>query len=249
MNKRMQAGGVVLAVVLVLAGLMAGLVLAQGEGIIPSSANTDAVPAVHSAVEEEASGELSAPADAGSSTNGGVLSPIPEPVAEDDLLSEGVESQATLTSWRVLGSTLKPRDSDVVFHTNGSGGCVYVTGGDAYRVWNTPIWLPPGSVVHTMRMYVVDSSASASTCGWFSKYDLYGNLVNEWGGCTNTAAGQVYFTVAITPTEVINYTDYSYALNWRPSATGDSIQLCGFRLMYEAPAYYAGFLPAVTRRH
>ncbi len=247
MNDRLSAGGIVLAALLVLAGLMAGLALAQGGSMIPSSANADASSVVGSAVEEDAFSGSGAPADSSSSASG-ILPPVPDTIEEDEPLTEGVEAQAWDTSWRVIGSALKPRDSDVVFHTNASGGCVYVSSGNPFWVWNTPIWLPPGSEVEYMRMYYVDSSAAADTCGWFTKYDLYGDIVREWGGCSSTSAGRGYITVAVTPTEVIDYTDHSYVLNWRPNGTGDTIQLCGFRLYYKAPAYYAGFLPTVTKR-
>ena len=134
---------------------------------------------------------------------------------------------------RVAGSTLKPRADDVTYQTSGSGGCVYVTGGNQSQVWNIPVILPQGAVVGTLRMYYDDTSASDSTA-WFTIYDLYGSIVQEFSVATNGNSGNGFSDSALIDHQ-IDYGVYSYVLNWRPAVIGSTMHLCGFRIFYETP--------------
>lgn len=150
-----------------------------------------------------------------------------------------------LISWRVVGSALKPRENDVSYTVSPSGGCVYVTAGDANSVWNFAPHLPQGAVVDTLRMYYNDTSGSNSTA-WFTVYDLYGELVQEWSVSSSDNFGNS-FNDSAQINHTIDYSLYSYLLNWRPVVTGSSMQLCGFRVFYTPPPFGAALLPAVIR--
>ncbi|MDX1436588.1 MAG: hypothetical protein R3335_07255 [Anaerolineales bacterium] len=154
-------------------------------------------------------------------------------------------AEGGLTSWRVIGSALRPRENDVSYTINGSGSCSYVTAGDASTVWNTPINLPQGSTVDTLRMYYYDTSAS-NTTAWFTIYDLYGSIVDEWSVSSSTSGGNS-FNDSPQINHVIDYSVYSYLLNWRPIVTGSTLQLCGFRLFYEPPPFGSSFLPSISK--
>jgi len=147
---------------------------------------------------------------------------------------------------RFVGATLRPRENDVSYTTNGNGSCVYVTAGDAFTVWNLPLALPEGAKVEWLRMYYYDATAAYTMTGWFTKYDLYGGLVHEWAVTSAGSAGNGYSDVAISPTETIDYGNYSYVLNWRPVAVTNTLQLCGFRLFYTAPVGGI-YLPIIIR--
>lgn len=152
------------------------------------------------------------------------------------------------SSLRFVGSTLRPRRNDVNYTTNSNGSCVYVTGGEPSTVWNLPLALPDGAQVERLRMYYYDTSASQTTYGWFSKYDLYGGLVQEWGVTSLYSSGNSYDDVVISPTETIDYSAYSYVLNWRPGyVITSTVQLCGFRLFYTAPVGGV-YLPVIVRQ-
>ena len=157
---------------------------------------------------------------------------------EEDIIEGG-----GLISWRVTGATLKPRENDVSYTVNGDGSCAYVTAGDASTVWNTPLHLPNGSVVDTLRMYYYDTSAS-NTTAWFTVYDLYGGIVDEWAVSSSTSGGNS-FNDSAQINHTIDYSVYSYVINWRPIVTGSTLQLCGFRVFYSPPPYGLGFIPAV----
>ena len=164
--------------------------------------------------------ESSADADA-------VAAPV-EPGARESELADAPEAQSW---WRVVGSTLKPRVNDVSYATSGSGGCVYVTAGNASTVWNTPLWIPDGATVQYLRIYVDDTSASNLT-GWFTIYDLFGNIVDEWSASSSGTPGQTWFDSADI-NHVIDYNAYSYVVNMRPVGTGSTLQFCGARVFYD----------------
>lgn len=265
---------VILATVSLLAGMVLaqGGVPSSGEvGQVPTgdtggqegepAGSAGAGPAVSSAdggltvARDDAT--LEAPPEVGASTSAGSGSSTDAgvPVAPRDWPEEtapvGYESSTNApeynTSVRFVGSAMKPRENNVSYTVESAGGCVYVSAGDDNTVWNLPLALPEGSEVEYVRIYVRDTNVSENTCGWFTKYDLYGTLIQEWSVCSDGSHGNRYWTRSISPTETIDYGTYSYALNWRPGATGDAIQICGMRLYYTAPFRAANFLPALNK--
>ncbi len=157
------------------------------------------------------------------------------------------------TSVRFVGSTLRPRKNDVNYTTNGYGSCVYITSGNAGTVWNLPLALPEGSKVQWLRLYYYDkdTKADGQNWGYFTKYDLNGVLVNEWGvHSIDGVPGSNYYgyqDVLITPTETIDYNYYSYVLNWIPEVVTNTLQLCGFRVFYQAPITSHIFMPVLQK--
>jgi len=169
--------------------------------------------------EAQAEGGLPSSAPPGAAPDVGH---VPEP--------EVVAAEAYL---RVSGSALKPRDSDAEWASGGAGGCVYVSGGNNLAVFNAPLYLPAGTTVTKLRMYVNDTSV-ANCIGWFTAYDWSGQIAYEWAVESNTDAGLAWTDVDI-PGHVIDYDSYSYVVNWRPYETGAGMQLCGFRIYYNPP--------------
>jgi hypothetical protein len=170
-----------------------------------------------------------------------MFSPPDLPVTNNQ---EGPGITNTLVSWRVTGSALRPRENTVSNTVNSSGGCIYVTAGSAFTVWNTTPDLPQGAVVDTLRMYYHDTNASNSTA-WFTVYDLYGAIVQEWSvSSTGNFGNSFNDSVAIDHT--VDYSLYSYLINWRPIVTGSTMQLCGFRVFYTPPPFGIVFLPHIS---
>lgn len=156
----------------------------------------------------------------------------PEPAAPEAVIS-----------WRVVGSALRPRENDVNYLTNGTGGCVYVTAGDISTVWNIPVQLPQGALVDIVRFYFYDLTPGTSTA-YFTIYDLYGSIIQEWDVSSLGNSGYGFNDTGLI-NHTIDYGPYSYALNWRPSNAGSSMQLCGFRVFFTAPMFGAGFVPVI----
>lgn len=185
-------------------------------------------------------------AEAPAGTSPAQFSSTDDPASLDrDDVPDSPDAPDALISWRVTGSALKPRENDVSYTVNGSGSCVHISAGDASTVWNITPMLPQGAVVDTLRMYYYDTSGSDSSA-WFTIYDLYGTLVDEFSVSTSGTSGNS-FNDSAQINHTIDYSVYSYLLNWRPSVTGPTMQLCGFRIFYTPPFFTAGFLPAVTK--
>jgi hypothetical protein len=94
--------------------------------------------------------------------------------------------------------------------------------------------LPNGVRIEFLRIYYYDNDPGNATTGWFTKYDMYGNIVKEWN-VQSADGGNGYRDVAISPAEVLDYGNFSYVINWRPGIIGSNLQLCGFRLFYYQP--------------
>jgi hypothetical protein len=156
-----------------------------------------------------------------------------------------------LRDFRLPGSALRPRASGVGYYWGAGGGCIYNSGGNADEYFNAPLTLPQGAMINTLRMYYNDTSEASNTIGWLTVYDLEGYIANdpitgqtlEWAVAS---AGSNGFGFADAPNigHRVDYSTYSYALNWRPVVQGASMQLCGFRIYYESPPF--SFLPIVT---
>lgn len=179
--------------------------------------------------------ESSAPLD-GLPDKAGV--PLNEPVPA------GAEAVAAIEDFRISGTALKPRGDDVSYIPTAGGGCFYASSGNSFRVFNAPLSFEQGSRIVAMRMYYDDTSASNSRA-WFTVYNLYGDLVEEWSvdSIGNTGNG---FNDTDTIDHVIDYLSYSYAVNWRPSDLGSDTQFCGVRFFYEPPSFLT-FLPSVVK--
>jgi hypothetical protein len=157
----------------------------------------------------------------------------------------GIDAVAAIADFRILGSVLRPRSPDVTQIPTAGGGCIYADSGNSYRVFNTGVYLPQGSNVLAMRMYYDDTS-TANSRAWFSVYNLYGDLVDEWSVDSVGDTGNGFRDTDVI-SHTIDYLSYSYAVNWRPRDLGSDTQLCGFRIFYEPPPFGQVFLPMVLR--
>jgi len=88
---------------------------------------------------------------------------------------------------RISGAALKPRSSHAEWHE--PGGCIYVSGGWSYVVFNVPLYLPQGATVKYLRMYYADTSTSTNSTAQFIVYDVYGAVVQEYGASSTGSPG------------------------------------------------------------
>jgi len=144
------------------------------------------------------------------------------------------EAQLYDANLRISGAALKPRESNVEWTGAGGGGSIYASSGDDFAIFNVPVYLPQGATVKYFRMYYNDTNASANCNAWFTVYDLYGTVVEEWVVSSTGSAGNDYATTAEL-TITIDYNLYSYVVNWRPNALGSEMQVCGFNIYYHTP--------------
>jgi hypothetical protein len=159
----------------------------------------------------------------------------------DAVLDPAAGYNATL---RIPAAALKPRESNVEWCAGGGGGCAYAISGDRYTWWAAPLYLPDGAILRYFRMYYNDQSAEINCAAYLTVYDLYGNIVVEWG-IFSSGEGQDYVTTAQLDHQ-IDYSSYSYVINWTPNMIGSDMQVCGFRVFYEY-TWGVAFLPNVMR--
>lgn len=168
--------------------------------------------------------------------------PLPAALATD------AEAPLALWSLRITGSTVRPRDSGPTQSATGQGGCIYLTGGSSAVWWNTPVYLPQGANVGSLRVFYNDAGAG-NVQGYFTVYDLYGAIFAEWGVSSSGTPGQGFLdTAAIN--HVVNYNSYSYVINARMTTADPAVQFCGVRIFFEPPAeiFIDGFETGNTSR-
>lgn len=211
------------------------------ETVVPDEASSSSVSPPQDVSAEARRSSAPVRLDAGPSSVG----PREGPKMEDS--GPSVDSPQ-LASLRVVGSALRPRESAASYTVGGGGGCIYVTSGDNEIIWNTPVYLPQGAEVQALRMYYDDTSTAEDCSGFFTVYDLYGNVEDEWWVASSGSGGKNYST-SEQFSHTIDYNLYSYVLNWRPWETGSDMQLCGFRVFYEPPPFGLSFLPLTMKNH
>ncbi len=168
------------------------------------------------------------------------------PAGQEDTLAlpagpiqeEGLEATASSynASLRIPVAGLKPSTSDVEWHVGGEGGCTYASSGNPYTWWSTPLHLPQGSIIRYFRMYYNDQNPSEDSYALLSVHDLDGGLVEQWWLQSNEP-GMIVTTGELD--HVVDHTRYSYAIRWRPNDLGSDMQVCGFRVFYQAPPLQA----------
>ena len=136
-----------------------------------------------------------------------------------------------LSSLRVTGSALRPLYYGVGWdYIDAYGGSIYADVANEADLWNTPVYLPEGSVVNSFRMYYFDNSPN-ECFGFFTIYDNYGNIVDIWNISSSGTPGNGY-SDSDPINHTIDYENYSYTLEWVPNQLGSTMMLHGFRIYY-----------------
>ncbi|KAB2963098.1 MAG: hypothetical protein F9K16_07420 [Thermoanaerobaculia bacterium] len=157
----------------------------------------------------------------------------PDSAAAPPELEPAVDPDAPLVqrSLRIAGTPFKPRTSGPTQSATSGGGCYYLTGGSAAIWWNTPVYLPDGATAQYLRIYYNDTGAG-DVWGYFTVYDLYGSVVQEWGISSSGTPGQGYVDTVLM-NHVVDYNSYSYVVNVRLTTSDAAVQFCGVRIFYD----------------
>lgn len=135
--------------------------------------------------------------------------------------------------YHVPGAAFRPRDSTVSWASDGSGGCVNLSAGTTYVVFNLQLDIPHGARIDYLRIFYYDTNATSSTA-WVTRYDDVGGLQDVTNVSSAGTAG--YGTVLSAFVDhIVDSVDYSYVLNWRPNVLGSTMRLCGLRVAYRLP--------------
>jgi hypothetical protein len=154
--------------------------------------------------------------------------------------------QATTHYLHLSGSTFTQMYSDTGI-TYYSGGCVYHSSGSVSHTFlNTALILPPDATITSLRFYYYDNSTTESTLRLRQMND--GN--DDWSdvASVNSAgtAGLSYRYVSGLDYK-LDYTNYSYVLQYQGNVIGSTMRLCGARIGYTTPNTYGIALPAIIK--
>lgn len=185
-------------------------------------------------------------ADASVTSSQGVEAPLPAvPGAPLDDLA--LFPNATAQYYHVPGSVLMPVDSSTTLAYDYMG-CVHAKTGGA-NLLNAPLDIPGGSTLTGMRLYYVDSNASANVQAWITRYDIdgtdYDDIINI-ASSGSSGRGNVWGDAEPTMGVLDTYS-WSYVLNVRVNSASNTLQICGLRVMYYPPAGCCNYLPAIQR--
>jgi len=148
---------------------------------------------------------------------------------------------------QVAGAAMRPESSDLVeWKVNPTYlGCIYASSGDPNQWWNAPVFPPQGATISMVRVYWFDGSSSYEGRVGFGVVDGTGYVVHSWLENSSGNSGNGYVDIPL-PNHVVDYSNYSYIVWWRPNLLGDTMEICGFRLYYTTPGGVQ-YLPSILK--
>ena len=172
--------------------------------------------------------------------------PGPDPLVDPAVYpEEGLDAVSAFL--RVPGSALRPAYSSYAESALDPNrlGCTYALSGDPDWVWVTPIYPPQGATLTNLRFYGYDASPSEDQTVRLVVLDYYGDEDYIFTGNSSGSSGYGLVDIDLGG-HVVDYTSYSYLLNWWPHEVGTAIKICGFNLSY-TPAGANAYMPAVMK--
>lgn len=165
--------------------------------------------------------------------------------SEEPAMNEATEqpnaATATQDHLHVAGSAFVPLYDDAGV-TYGSKGCTYMTS-SVHTYMNYSLDLPNHSTVKMIRLYYNDTAATNGTLH-LAQYDDGASYKYLATVETSGSSGLGSNTVTDLNIELDNI-NYNYVMYWMPGGGGSTMQLCGFRVVYDRPFFGVTFLPDV----
>jgi hypothetical protein len=155
-------------------------------------------------------------------------------------------TQQAYSYYMVSGATLRPRQSTTTVDYD-SLGCTFVTTSEA--ILNTELHIPDGSVIKYLRLYYKDTSNTGRVRAFLTRYQP-GQEADDMVLATSTASFAGGFGIAVSQelTAVVDNQLNAYTLIGWPTSASSSLQVCGIRIAYYAPASItASYLPSVIK--
>lgn len=154
-------------------------------------------------------------------------------------------AQAGIQYLHLSGSSFIQMYSDVEY-TYYSGGCVYHSAGSAAHTFmNLGLILPAGARINSMRFYYYDTSATDSTLRLRQMNDG-----DEWVDVTtlnSTGTGGLSYRSISGLDYLVDYTNYSYVLQYQGNVIGNTMRFCGVRIGYTPPGVFGVAIPYVSK--
>jgi hypothetical protein len=136
---------------------------------------------------------------------------------------------ATTQYLHVAGSAFVPlyADSGVTY---GTKGCTYMTSA-THLFMNYSLDLPNNAIVTYVRLYFNDTAATDGTLH-LAEYDD-GAAYTYLATVTTSGSSGLGYSVVSGLSIPLDYVNYNYVMYWMPGVSGNTMQLCGFRVGYE----------------
>lgn len=158
-------------------------------------------------------------------------------------------TQQVYSYYMVSGATLRPREStgSVDYQDD---GCASVPAGIGFSsILNSELHIPDGSIIKYVRLYYRDTLNTGYVRAVLTRYKP-GEESDDMAFASSTASFASGFGLAVSQelTAVVDNQLYAYTLIGWPTAASSSLQVCGIRIAYYAPASLtASFLPSVIK--
>ena len=136
---------------------------------------------------------------------------------------------ATTQYLHVAGSAFVPlyADSGVTY---GSKGCTYMANA-THLFMNYSLDLPNNAIVTYVRLYFNDTAATDGTLH-LAQYDDGASY--SYLATVTTSGSSGLGSATLTGLNIpLDYVNYNYVMYWMPGVSGNTMQLCGFRVGYE----------------
>jgi hypothetical protein len=180
---------------------------------------------------------------------GQVVNPDPDGDIQSELPAsiedEPDAAQAATVYLHLSGSSFIQMYSDVDY-TYSSGGCVYHSAGSASHTFmNLGLILPSGSRIKSMRFYFNDTSTLNSTLRLRQMDD--GDNWSDVATLTSTGTAGLGYVSISNLDYLIDYTNYSYVIQYQGNVIGATMKFCGVRIGYSPPSIFGVAMPFITK--
>ncbi|GMU43444.1 MAG: hypothetical protein IT479_08675 [Xanthomonadales bacterium] len=140
--------------------------------------------------------------------------------------------------YTVSGATLRGRSSSVGV-AYASLGCSYVNAGTD-RILNTEAPLPDGARIKYLRIYYHDTNPADGVRAFLTRYEP-GAAASDLTSAGSTAAFVGGYGTSLSPEidEIVDGDRYAYTLIGWPDALGSANRICGMRIAYYGPQFFA----------
>lgn len=141
--------------------------------------------------------------------------------------------------YTVSGATLRGRSSTT--DTNYVGlGCVYVASGTD-RILNSDAPIPDGSLIKFLRIYYNDTNAANGVRGFITRYAPGTPQTTDLVSVESPVGFASGYGTALSSeiNEVVDGTFHAYTVIGWPDAIGIANQICGLRVAYYGPDFFA----------
>jgi hypothetical protein len=168
---------------------------------------------------------------------------VGEKVQSVTINEQAVTLETTARFYHIPGSVLTPVDSSTSLVYDYMG-CVHASAG-ATSLLNAPLEIPDGSKIVLLRLYYDDTSAD-SISSWITRYNEAGTGFEDLvfaGSLGDGGHASSYGNLD----HIVDTYNWRYVLNVRLNSASSTLQVCGLRVMYYAPAVEsrAVFFPIV----